>query len=53
MQIDEDIGPIRPIGPMSTSKGATMKASVLVDVGRLELRDVSRAMGGHLFIRRR
>ena len=42
MQIDEDIGPIRPMGPMSSAVSRTMKASVLVDVGRLEVRDVPR-----------
>lgn len=39
MQINEEIGPIRPI---DFTNRATMKACVLVDVGRLEVRDVPR-----------
>ena len=42
MQINEDIGPIHPVGPMSSAEGVTMQASVLVDVGRLEVREVPR-----------
>lgn len=42
MQANEDIGPISPISPISSSESPTMKASVLVDVGRLEVRDVPR-----------
>jgi threonine dehydrogenase-like Zn-dependent dehydrogenase len=42
MQIDQDIGRISPVGPISSTERGTMKASVLVDVGRLEVRDVPR-----------